>query len=314
MCRTIVAHHYACGHSRRQYFPNDPICLPGPELCQRVGTLRYHHFYWNQTSDWPSAMHEANHRYGACDLCAAHCFYRSHDGGGYHPWTVFLRTDTHAHQSGFAVHEECARAAEEEEWANNPTGGWCPELLPVVTERLERMLWDLPEGVTLKDLYLPSSMDDDVSDAADEINTADDDNKSSSSSSSSGSEAWRDDTMRHMVLHGNPGGASMLMHILRHIHTLPLGGPNEWSGLVHRVALACGQWRYFAAKPEVFDGVERVAQEMGHGLLFGNVERAAYRELASILDEHYSARKISDRVLAWVQEETSFSFLDAVVE
>ncbi|KAK6844181.1 hypothetical protein PG995_014291 [Apiospora arundinis] len=289
MCRTIVAHHYACGHSRRQYFPNDPICLPGPELCQRVGTLRYHHFYWNQTSDWPSAMHEANHRYGACDLCAAHCFYRSHDGGGYHPWTVFLRTDTHAHQSGFAVHEECARAAEEEEWANNPTGGWCPELLPVVTERLERMLWDLPEGVTLKDLPRRHHH-----------------RRGRRRGAMTPCDTWSSTA--------TPGGASMLMHILRHIHTLPLGGPNEWSGLVHRVALACGQWRYFAAKPEVFDGVERVAQEMGHGLLFGNVERAAYRELASILDEHYSARKISDRVLAWVQEETSFSFLDAVVE
>lgn len=277
MCRTIVTHHYACGHERRQYFANDPVCLPGPELCRRVGALRYHHFYWNQVTDWPSAMHETNYRYGNCDLCAAHCYYQSHDFGDSHPWATFLRTDALANNSGLAEHEERARAAEEAERSRR-FGGWCPELLPTVTARLERFLWNLPEGVSLKQ-DSSSPLDGDVADH----------------------QLWRDGLVSHMILQGEVDGASLLMHILRHIQSLPLGGPAEWSGLVQRVAMACGQWRHFASNPEVFNCVEYLAQEMGYGLLFGNMERVAYQAVRDITARYSEARDIADAVLSWLQ-------------
>ncbi|KAK7978212.1 hypothetical protein PG996_004259 [Apiospora saccharicola] len=151
MCQTIVAHHYACGHTVRQYFENDPICLPGPDLCARVGPLRHHHFYWNQVTDCPGPLHETNHRYGLCDVCAAHVYHREHTRSGVFripdPWMCFLKTDNFARQSGFAEHEDRCLAAEAAVQANNPVAGWCPELLPAVTARLDQILWDAPEGV-----------------------------------------------------------------------------------------------------------------------------------------------------------------------
>ncbi|KAK8086262.1 hypothetical protein PG994_001236 [Apiospora phragmitis] len=199
-------------------------------------------------------MHETNHRYGLCTLCAAHCFWHNNSSGYYDPWIVFLKTDILAHQSGFAEHEERVRAAEAAEEANNLVGGWCPNLLSAVTEQLDRLLWNAPKGVPLEDLSLINDI------------------------SNGDTPWWCDGVLRHMILHGNASGASMLMHILRHIQSLPLGGPAEWPGLVSRVAHACGMWRCFAPKPEQFDGVGRVAQETGYGIAFGEEERRACRD------------------------------------
>lgn len=277
MCQTIIAHHYLCGHTVRQYFPNEPICLPGPDLCARVGLLRHHHFYWNQVNDWPGPLHEINHRYGVCDLCTAHVYYRDHYGSDYDPWICFLKTDNLAHHSGLAEHEDRCRAAEAAEPAKNPIAGWCPELLPAVTVRLDHILWDAPEGVHLEDL---ATLDDFTDENA---------------------PWWCDGVLKRLILQGNSSGASMLMHILRHLQSLPLGGPEEWTGLVIRVAQACGMWRCFAPKPEVFDGVERVAVELGFGVDFGNEERRAYRDLKTILEEQHNARDIGGEVLHWLR-------------
>ncbi|KAK8093885.1 hypothetical protein PG997_000570 [Apiospora hydei] len=282
MCQTIVAHHYACGHTLRQYFPNDPICLPGPALCARVGPLRHHHFHWNQASDWPGAMHEVNHRYGACDLCAAHAYFRS-NSGDYDPWIASLKTDTLAHQSGFAEHEERARAAEAADRENHTLGGWCPELLPAVTAQLDRLLWDVPsEGESLS--------------------------LANMSPAYQAAAQWRDGVLKHMILHGNATGASLLMHILRHIRSLPLGGPEteEWSDLVRRTAHACGMWRHFAPKPEVMDGVGRVAAEMGLAGLFCYEEGRAYVAIGEILGRHHTASEIGGAVLDWLMDEAMF--------
>ncbi|KAK8039541.1 hypothetical protein PG993_007952 [Apiospora rasikravindrae] len=292
MCQTIVAHHYACGHTLRQYFPNDPICLPGPDLCARVGPLRYHHFHWNQVSDWPSAMHEVNHRYGACDLCAAHTYFCS-NSGDYGPWIASLKTDTLAHQSGFAAHEERARAAEEADRANHPFGGWCPELLPAVTAQLERLLWNVPsEGESLSLAQISCLLEDEATD----------------SPGYQAASQWRDGLLKHMILHGNASGASLLMHSLRHIQSLPLGGPEteEWSDLVRRVAHACGMWRHFAPKPEVLDGVARVAAEMGFAVAFCEEERRAYVAIGGILEGKHTAGEIGGAVLDWLMDEAMF--------
>ncbi|KAK7920452.1 hypothetical protein PG985_008474 [Apiospora marii] len=287
MCHTIVAHHYSCGHTVRQYFETDPICLPGPELCRRVGSLRHHHFYWNQVTDWPSPLHEINHRYGVCQLCAAHPYYRDHSDGDHGPWTCFLKTMNLAQQAGFAEQEEICNSTEAVIRYHEPLAGWCPELLPAVKARLDQVLWDAPDGVPLEDL---STLDD----------LADDHSR-----------WWCDGVLKRLILHGNAQGASLLMHVLRHIKSLPLGGPEEWNGLVVRVAQACGMWRCFAPKPEVFDGVERVAVELGCGIDFGNEERRAYRDLKTILEEHHNARDIGGEVLHWLRTSTlAFDDLD----